>query len=77
MHILGPGIWREIVKNVENEKCTLQDLECGKKTEKHEVRHKHYMIWNMAKRMKYVENGKCTLYDLEYGKKKKPEKRGK
>jgi hypothetical protein len=22
-HTLGPGIWRETLKNVENEKCTL------------------------------------------------------
>ena len=23
MHTVGPGIWRETLKNVENEKCTL------------------------------------------------------
>ena len=28
---VGPGIWREILKKVENEKCTLQGLEYGKK----------------------------------------------
>ena len=34
MHTLGPGIWRETLKNVENEKCSLQDVDYGKKTEK-------------------------------------------
>ena len=34
MGTLGPGIWQEILKNVENEKYTLQDLEYGDKTEK-------------------------------------------
>ena len=31
--MVGHGIWQEIVKNVKNEKCTLQDLEYGKKTD--------------------------------------------
>ena len=30
------GIWRETLKNVENKKGKLQDLEYGKKTENHE-----------------------------------------
>ena len=34
-HIIGHGIWREIVKNVKNEKYTLQDMEYSKKNEKH------------------------------------------
>ena len=33
-HILGPRIWQETMKNVKNEKCTLQDLKYGEKTEK-------------------------------------------
>jgi hypothetical protein len=36
MDTLGPGIWQEILKNVENEKCTVLDLEFGKKPEKSE-----------------------------------------
>ena len=36
MNTLGPGIWQEILKNVENEKCTLQNLEYGEKTLKNE-----------------------------------------
>ena len=32
---VSPGIWIETLKNVENEKCTKQDLEYGEKTEKH------------------------------------------
>jgi hypothetical protein len=35
-HTIGPGIWRETLKNVKNEKCTLYELEYGKKTEKEE-----------------------------------------
>ena len=31
--MIGHGIWQEIVKNVKNEKCTLQDLEYVKKTD--------------------------------------------
>ena len=55
--MLGPGIWREIMKNVKNEKCTLQDLEYGKKTEKRGKRETHmigYEIWQET--LKYVEN---------------------
>jgi hypothetical protein len=33
MHTIGPGIWQEILKNVDNEECSLWDLEYGKKTE--------------------------------------------
>jgi hypothetical protein len=34
MHTVGPGIWRETVKNVKNEKYTLLDLKDGKKHRK-------------------------------------------
>ena len=34
--MVGPGKWRETLKKVKNEKCTLQDLDYGKKTEKRE-----------------------------------------
>ena len=30
----GPGIWRETLTTVQNEKHTLQDLDYGEKTEK-------------------------------------------
>ena len=33
-HFVVPGIWRETLKNVKNEKCTLQDMEYSEKTEK-------------------------------------------
>jgi hypothetical protein len=36
MQTVGPGIWQETEKNVENEKCTLYDLEYDKKPEKAE-----------------------------------------
>ena len=35
LHTVGPGKWQETLKNMENEKCTWQDLEYGKKTKKH------------------------------------------
>ena len=31
IHTLGSEIWRETVKNVKNEKCSLYDLEYGEK----------------------------------------------
>ena len=34
MDTLGSGIGQETLKNIENEKYTLQDLEYGKKPEK-------------------------------------------
>ena len=33
-HTVGQGIWRETIKNVKNEKCTLQYLDYCGKTEK-------------------------------------------
>ena len=35
MHTVGPKIWRETLKSMESEKCTLQDLDYGEKTENH------------------------------------------
>ena len=32
--MVGPGIWRETLKNMQNEKYTPQDLHCGEKPEK-------------------------------------------
>ena len=34
MHTAGPGIWRETLKNMKNDKCTLQDLAYVEKTDK-------------------------------------------
>ena len=34
-HEVGPATWLETLKNVENEKCTLQYLEYGEKYSKH------------------------------------------
>ena len=70
METLGSQIWREILKNLENEKCTLQDLEQFKKSgnvknETHKTR-----TWKMARKLKIKENETHTLQDLEYGKKK-------
>ena len=35
-YMVGPDIWQETLKNVKNEKCTLQDLDYGEKPEKRE-----------------------------------------
>ena len=36
MHTVGPEIWQENLKTLENEKRTLQEMEYGEKTEKPE-----------------------------------------
>ena len=68
MHTVGREIGRETLKNLKNEKCTLQDVEYGKKTEKC-VKWDTYTvgpkIWR--EKLKRVENKKCTLQDLEQG----------
>ena len=53
----------------------MQDHEYGKNREKREKREKHYLVWNMAGKLKNVEYEKHTLQDLGCG--EKPEKRGK
>ena len=66
-HTVRPGIWWETLKKFQNEKCTLFDLEYGKKHWKTwTMRNPHCRTWNMEK-MKKLENVKCTLYDLKYG----------
>ena len=63
------------LKNEEN-KHTLQNLECGEKTEKR-GKWDTNTVWpgTWQETLTNLENEKCTLYDLEYG--KKYEKRGK
>ena len=39
--MVGPGIWQETLKNVKNDKYTLQELAYGKKTNKRGKRDKH------------------------------------
>ena len=39
MYTVGPGIWQETLKNVENEKSTTQDLKYAKK---------HCKMWKMG-----------------------------
>ena len=39
--MVGPGIWQETLKNLKNEKCTLQGLEYGKKTDQQEKLETH------------------------------------
>ena len=50
MHTIGPVIWRVKLKNVENEKCTLQDLEYGDKPGKRKkMRNSQGRAFNMAR----------------------------
>ena len=61
---------------MENEKCTLQDLEYGENTEICGILKVYTVgpgIWRET--LKTMENEKFTLQDLGYG--KHPEKRGK
>ena len=51
--MVRPGIWRETLKNIKNEKCTPQDMDYGKKNEKTwKMRHTHCATWNMARKSK-------------------------
>ena len=58
------------LKNVENEKHTLQDLDCGEKTKKREKCETHTVGHGKGREtMKNVKNEKCTLQDQKCGKK--------
>ena len=52
---------QEILKNVENEKCSLWDLEYDEKTETHGNENGHFWTWDMARNTENVKNEKCTL----------------
>ena len=61
---------------VENEKCTLQELEYGKKSEKRGNRDTNTVgckiccgVCQKKKTLKIMENEKNTQQDLEYGEK--------
>ena len=60
------------LKIVENEKCTLEDLDQGKKTENRGKLETHTVgpgIW--VETLKNVKNDNCTLQDLDFGEKSK------
>ena len=51
---------------------------CGEKTQKKWImRHKHCLIWNMARTLKNMENEIYTLQDIDYGEKTKQKKKKK
>ena len=58
--MVGPGIWRETLENVQNEKNTLQDLEYGEKKKRKtwKKRHKHFRCWNTVGNTKILQNEK-------------------
>jgi hypothetical protein len=50
------------LKNVENERQTLYDLEYEDKLwNTLKMRNEHYRTWNMARKLKIMENEKHTL----------------
>ena len=49
MHTLGPRIWQEALKNLENEICTLQDLEYDEKPDRKKTRKAQCRTWSMAR----------------------------
>ena len=51
MYTVRPGIWKKKLKNVENEKCTLQDLKYGDRPDK---------LKNESRILEYWEYGEKT-----------------
>ena len=67
---LGPGLWRETLKNVKNKNCTLQDMVYGKKTDQKGKSETHMVrpgVWRET--LKNVQNEKHTLQDMDCGEK--------
>ena len=57
---------RKTEKRWNIQKCPLQDVEYGKKTENHgKFRNVHCRTWNMARKLKIIENEKHPLDDLK------------
>ena len=52
MLTVGPRIWQETLKILENEICTLQDLDYGVKTEKRGKLDTKTMTWNNSRNLK-------------------------
>ena len=72
MHSVGPEIWGEKLKNVENEKFKLQDLKHDGETLKN-VENENCTLYDLEygekKKLTKVEKDICTLYDHEDGQK--------
>ena len=64
--MIGSGIWQETLKRGKNEKCSLQDLEYGQKTEEMlKMRDTHFRTCNMARKLTSEENENLTWQDLD------------
>ena len=61
IHTLGAGIWQENLNTWKSVKCTLQDLDNGKKKQSKQK--------NKQKKLKNMENETQRVNELEYGKK--------
>ena len=67
IHTVVPGIWRETLKNVKNEYCTLQNLEYGKKTDQKgkSVIHMVDLVYGEKHRKKCkMRNPLCRNWDI-------------
>ena len=70
LHMVGTKKWRETLKNLKKNKCTLNELEYGQKSEKTmKMRHTQCRTWNMAIKLTNEENENLTWQELEYGEK--------
>ena len=67
--MVGPGILEETIKNVENEKCTLQTWNMVRNTQKREKGEMHTIGPGIRRETIKTWKMKCTMWNLEYGEK--------
>ena len=69
-HTIDYRIWRETMKNLKNNKYTLEDLEYGEKHwKKFTMRKTHCRTWNLAKNSEEWEKWEIDTLGLEFGEK--------
>ena len=67
MHTLGPGIWQEALKNLENEKCTHQEMEYDEKPERGGKQEMHTVetgIWQETLKIWKMRNAHCRTWNM-------------
>ena len=67
MHTLGPGIWQEALKNLENEKCTHQEMEYDEKPERGGKQEMHTVetgIWQETLKKWKMRNAHCRTWNM-------------
>ena len=69
-HTIDYRIWQETMKNLKNNKYTLEDLEYGEKHwKKFTMRKTHCRTWNLAKNSEEWEKWEIDTLGLEFGEK--------